>query len=558
MKVDYLVKNAKIFTSDEKQPYAEAFAVRNGKFVYVGDAAGLAGYEGEIRDLSGKFIMPGIIDPHVHICTSAANYYSEGMDVIPETGKKECLAYIAEAVAKNPEKAEYRFFMGLSQLQGEKLRKEELDAICAEKNILILESEAHSIWCNSRVLRENGITEDTPDIAPGLSYYERDENGKLTGYLVEMTEVPIAMADAAKVTKEQIRNFLTDFFRYEAAHGVTVMFEAGTPGALDFHERVYQVMCEMDREGKLPVTIEGSYSLYDERQFSGAVDVLKEYSVRFRTPHVKVRTMKIMLDGTLAIHTACLVNPYADTGTRGGTVVSTERLTAFLLELNEAGFDLHVHTVGEGAVREVLDAVENAKKKLGDSFRIHVTCAHIEIMCDEDMNRFRELDVTPDFTPFWHGGNCVSGGHRKAVELLGAERADKMYRCMTMWDTGAEVTWSSDSVSFGKAFLDTWNPFVGMEVGMTRKDVNLAAVPGDYSTAEFWPQEKECIPMDRMLLGYTINAAKQLRLDADKGSVEAGKDADYLVFEKDLFAVTTAELRHTVPQEVVTAGRTIR
>lgn len=398
------------------------------------------------------------------------------------------------------------------------------------------------------------MTEEAEDIAPGLSYYERDENGKLTGYLIEMTEMPVTLSHSNSITKETIRKGLDPMIRFLCSYGITTVFEAATPGALPFHERVYEVLSEMDKEGNLPIHIEGSYTIYDSKQLPYAVSELKRYDAKFNTKHFRARTMKIMMDGTLGIRTASLVEPYCDTKTKGGTVISVEQLTKLLLELNENGFDLHVHTVGEGAVRTVLDAVENARNILGDSYRVGVTCAHIEIMCDEDIDRFAKLGVHANFSPFWHGGNCVSGGFEKAVEFLGPERARKMYRCMTMWDTGANVTWSSDSVMFNDHVLDTWNPYVGFNVGMLRRDLELAAVPGDYSTTEFWPEEKECIPIDRMIKGYTVNGAKQLRLDESQGSIEEGKDADYLVFEKSLIEMDPKEIRDTKPESVYLCG----
>ena len=555
MKADYIVKNATVFTSDSRNPSARAFAVKDGKFIYVGDEAGLSGFEGEVKDLGGKFVMPGLLDAHVHICSSVCGQYAPRAQFVAGASKQECLAFIADYIKDHPDQDLYKFMMGLVQLGGEKLNKADLDAICSDHKIIILEGECHSLWCNSLTLQEAGVTEDTEDIVPGLSYYERDENGKMTGYLIEMTEMPITLSHSKTITKEQIRHSLDGMLKFLTSHGVTTVFEAATPGALEFHERVYEVLCELDNEGKLPINVEGSYTLYDPKQFDGAIEGLKSYNRRFHTEHVKARTMKIMMDGTLGIRTACLVNPYTDTGTTGNTVITVERLTQLLKDLNENGFDLHVHSVGEGAVRTVLDATENAKRELGDAFKMQITCAHIEIMCDEDIERFAELGVFANFTPFWHGGNCISGGHEKAVSFLGEERADKMYRCITMWNTGATVTWSSDSVMFNDYVLDTWNPYVGFEVGMTRKDLNLAAVPGDYSTVPFYPQAKECISVEQMILGYTINSARQLRLDGLKGSIEAGKDADFLVFGKSLLDMDPKEIRLTVPESVYLRGK---
>ena len=152
MKADKIIKNAKIFTSDSKRPLATALAVRDGKFIYVGDEAGLQAYEGEVTDLGGKFIMPGIIDSHVHITTGVGFEYTDlGVPVMCAT-KKESLAFMADYIQKNPGLKRYRFMMERTCLNGEDLSKEDLDAICPDAEMLVLEGEVHSNWVNSKIL----------------------------------------------------------------------------------------------------------------------------------------------------------------------------------------------------------------------------------------------------------------------------------------------------------------------------------------------------------------------------------------------------------------------
>lgn len=122
-KADYIVKNAKVFTSGDRTPYAEGFAVKDGKFIYVGDENGLSEYEGEVRDLGGKFIMPGLIDSHVHICSSICGMSAPRAEFILADGKQGCLQFIADYIKENPDRELYKFMMGLCQLHGENLQK---------------------------------------------------------------------------------------------------------------------------------------------------------------------------------------------------------------------------------------------------------------------------------------------------------------------------------------------------------------------------------------------------------------------------------------------------
>ena len=123
MKVDRIIKNAKIFTADKDNPLATALAVKEGKFVYVGDEAGLSEYEGEVTDLGGKFIMPGIIDSHVHITTGVAFVYADLGEFVVCNNKQEALAFMADYIAKHPGMEPYRFMLQRALLNGEELIK---------------------------------------------------------------------------------------------------------------------------------------------------------------------------------------------------------------------------------------------------------------------------------------------------------------------------------------------------------------------------------------------------------------------------------------------------
>ena len=184
MKADKIIKNAKIFTSNKDNPQAAALAVKDGKFVYVGDEAGLSDYEGEVTDLNGNLIIPGIIDSHVHVSLGVGFEYTDFGVYVECTNKIEAMDFMAKYVKDNPGMERYRFELERDLLQGELITKEELDAICPDGELLILESEAHSVWVNSMLLNKHGITDDTPDIVPGLSYYVR-KDGHVTGNVYE-------------------------------------------------------------------------------------------------------------------------------------------------------------------------------------------------------------------------------------------------------------------------------------------------------------------------------------------------------------------------------------
>ena len=549
MKADRIIKNAKIFTADKDKPMASALAVKDGKFVYVGDEAGLSDYEGEVTDLGGKFIMPGIIDSHLHITSGVAFEYADMGEVIEIDGKQAILNFIADYIQKHPGLERYRFKLEKKRLLGEDLVKEDLDAICQGAEIQILEGENHSTWVNSRILEKHGITDESPDPVPGLSYYVR-KDGHVTGNLLEITaQVPILFDSAMDYTDEQIDAALQRWIDFCVSHGVTGCFDAGNPAIHDFEERVYDHLRALDEQGKLPVHVEGCYVVAAKWEVEQGLKELKRYREKYNTENMKINTMKIFMDGTQTIHTAAMVTPYEGTNDVGGIAFNKEDLAEVIKKLNAEGLDLHLHTIGERSSRTALDAVELARKDLGDDFHVRVTCAHLEIQDDADLMRFAKLGVIANFTPHWHAGDI------SFYSTTIGKRASKMFRCKTLWDSGALVTWSSDNVAF--ADFVTWNPYLCMEVGMTRQITEKTNGYEYTRIPEPFPPANEKMSIEEMILGYTINGAKQLGIEDKKGSIEAGKDADYLVFDKDLLTAEHEGFSFILPEEVYYRGKKV-
>ena len=548
---DKIIKNAKIFTADKDNPQATAIVVKDGKFVYVGDESGLSEYEGEVTDLGEKFIMPGIIDSHVHVTMPVGFEYADMGERLEPEGKQEALDIMAKSIRENPGQKRYRFIMEKKYLKGEDIVKEDLDAICPDAELQIQEDEGHSIWVNSKILEKHGITDDTPDPIPGLAIYVRDKDGHVTGNCIEgAAEIPIILDSSMELTDEQVDAALKRWIDFSVEHGVSCVFDAGLPGDARFHEKVYKRLKALDEQGKLPVYVDGSLVINAEKDAKEGLEEVKRFNREYNTQHLKVHTMKVFMDGTQKIHTAAMVTPYVDVGTTGTTAFSAKGICELLKDLNEANLDLHLHTVGERASRTVLDGVEMAKKELGDSLHVKVTCAHLEIQDDADLDRFAKLGVIANFTPHWHVGET-----KVSATWLGEERSKKQFRCKTVWDSGALVTWSSDEINF-EDFIP-WNPYLGMEIGMTRKTTDNTRI-WDWERCEtIFPPEDERMTIEEMLLGYTINGAKQLGIEDKKGSITAGKDADYLVFDNDLLTADQDGFSQNKPKEVYFSGKKV-
>lgn len=553
--VDTIIKNANIYTSDESNPYATAIAIKDDKFVYVGDEEGLKNFEGPVVDAGGKTILPGFMDAHTHLPASLVSLTLGEIYVIEGEGKDECLTAMKKVVDEHPDAPLYSFMLQLKDLQGEILTKEDLDTkVSANKEIFILESEVHSCWANSKALEVVGYDDNTPDMKEGLSYLVR-QDGHITGNAYEGMSFELMMRHAADLDESVMRSEFKRWIEFCKKAGVTAVFEAGTPGSPLLTEKGLKVLCEMDKAGELPIYINSSYMVYNPAQAKDAVEYIAYLNKTYNTEHVKVDTFKIMMDGTLAIKTAALVEPYEGTDYKGETLFNSDEIASILKQVNEKGFNFHTHCVGEGAIRTVLDGIEKAKNELGDNFNVKCTIAHNEIMADSDILRFKELGVIANCTPWWNSGACISGGYEKAQQILG-ERADKLYRAKSLCDSGAIVTWSSDNTMFGD--FECWSPMLGFEVGMTREITEQTVIdPMAIGLMEKFPSSNECLSIEDMIKGYTINAAYQINMDDVKGSITVGKDADYQIYNEDLFEVSPSTFSHISPSEVYFAGKQV-
>ena len=183
----------------------------------------------------------------------------------------------------------------------------------------------------------------------------------------------------------------------------------------------YQAAAALDREGRLPLRYEGSYIIDVEDQFSGAVKELKRLRRAYGGERLKFNTIKIMFDGVSEIRTSAVLEPFiGEVDDRGKTLVDSVRLRDFILELHAEEIDLHLHTVGDAAVRSALNAVEAAHNELGRSPNVRITLCHLELIDDSDFDRFSKLNIFSNFSPQWHGG------HIQGAELtLGQERYDR-------------------------------------------------------------------------------------------------------------------------------------
>ncbi|MCH8072145.1 MAG: amidohydrolase [Proteobacteria bacterium] len=537
-----VLTNGQIYTVDDSQPWAEAVAIENGRFEYVGDADGVKAFidsDTVEYDLQGRFVLPGLVDSHTHPGLVARSVDYVELPWTPET-KKEMFDALLAYADENPDKEFIvggRWPTGLFGEEGP--NRHELDAVLPDRPVILTDTSGHAQWLNTNALEVLGIDRNTPDPIPGLSYLYRDADGEPTGWIKE--RAISAQLAAAGIGDQVSADSLAGFLEYLSALGVTVVFDAGNS------EEGYKAAAELDRNNRMPLRYEGSYRIEVEDQFSGAVQELKRLRKTYGGKRLRFNTIKIMFDGVSEIRTSAVLEPFlGEEDYRGRTVVDAPRLSNFILELHDEQIDLHLHTVGDAAIRTALDAVEIARAELGGQPDIRITFCHLEIIDEADFDRFKKLNIFSNFSPQWHGG------HIQGAQLtLGQARYDRMFTVQPLLDRDVSVAFSSDITNAGKWRTDRASPYFGMQVGHTRVEPEFGA------KATIRPPENERLSVEDMIRGYTLNGAAQLGLDNELGSIEVGKVADLVVLDRNLFEVLPSQIKSTRPTAVLMEGKLI-
>lgn len=493
---------------------AEALAVRGDRIVYVGDEAGLEPYLGrrtERVDLSGGALFPGFIDAHNHLLWSG----TEGLDVdlYAATTLDELLAAIAERAEASPEEPWVRGGGWDVSLFNASLNRGQLDAIVPDRPVYMSSADGHSAWVNSRALALAGVSAATPDPPGGI--IERDAAGEPTGVLRE---------DAASL----VSDLLPDYSRAQAAQGLReAQSEANSYGLTTVidpfaEEWMLAAYRRADRGGRLTVRVYAALEVPggDPAQAVAEMDALRR---RYSGGRLTINAGKLYIDGVIESKTARMIEPYAD-GSNGELLTTDAALLATVLALDAAGYQVHAHAIGDGAVRQILDAVAGLEAQRGPADR-RPLIAHIEVIDPEDVPRFAALGAYADFQMLWAYPDPYITDW--TIPFIGEERARSLYPIGSVYRAGGTIVAGSDwSVS-------SMNPWEAIEVAVTRRD---PVAGGEALNAE------QAIPLEVAIAAYTEVGARAVFAEGCLGSLEVGKKADLVLVDRDPFTIDPAEL----------------
>jgi len=522
---DLLVENAAILTLDPARPRAAALAVKDGRVLAVGGAELAARYacpdRTERLDLAGRTVLPGLIDAHGHLRS-----LGEGLrrvELVGTTSYEQVLARVHERLATS-EPGEWLRGRGWDQNDWpvrEYPTRERLDALGTRNPILLTRIDGHAALVNGAALKAAGIDASTPD--PPGGEIVRDAAGVPTGVLID-TAVDLAAAAAPRPSRAERQAALLAGAERCLEVGLTTIHDAG----IDYDD--WDAYRELVDAGRLPLRVYamlGDTGWPVEEWFRRAPEI-------GRRGLLTVRTVKIYADGAMGSRGAALLADYTDRpGHRGLLVQPLEKIEAIVRRAIPAGFQVAIHAIGDRGNREALEVLARAAAGAKDA---RPRIEHVQMLAPEDVSRFASLGVIPSMQPT----HCTSDMYWVA-ERVGPERARLAYAWRSLIAAGAA------RLPLGSDFpVESPNPFWGLHAAITRQDASGSPAGG------WHPEER--LTLDEALRGFTVDAAYAAFEEGEKGSLAAGRLADFIVVDRDPLEVSPASLRETSVLETWVGG----
>lgn len=538
VKADMVIHNAKVYTVDAQRSQAQAIAVKGNKIIYVGNNAGVdkhVGYNTQLINAKKRLVLPGLHDIHTHPLEAG----DESINCVLTA--TENLNQHLSRIQNCAQGVNNDWVLGWGHalttlLEAEQDPKAYLDAISTDVPIVIMESTSHSMWVNSAALEEVGF--DANSANPPGGVIVKNANGQPNGLLLDTAGDMVmhaAFANPSNQDKNSHYQSLLWSLNELKKNGITSLANA----RLYWKRGYLDAWKKADRNWKLTVRATMALWAYPEELNDPAqIQQLKNLYSDNPGDFLKVNQIKMYNDGITINTTAAMFDKYLkdydlNIGSDNGLNYFDEnRMANYIAELETHGYDFIIHAIGDRGVSESLNAIEIAKGtngNIGRERRHRLT--HVEFVDHLDVPRFNQLGVTADFQVA--GTWTLPGQHSHIeTELLGAERLARQIPMAEIYNTGANVTLSSDWD------VSSLNPFVGMMHSLQRGNQSLP----DIATA---------------IEAYTINAAYAQGQDDKLGSIEVGKLADFTIVDKNILSLATNKIGNTKTLMTILDGEVI-
>ncbi len=534
---DMIIANARVYTVNPQQKWAEAIAVRGDKIIAVGDRKQIEALRGpatKVIDAGQRLLLPGFTDCHIHFMDGSLGLTRvdlNGATTIAEI-QKRVKAY-ADAHPKEP------WIQGMgwtyptfapTGLPNKKI----LDDIVPDRPVYLVAFDGHSSWANSKALAMAGIDRNTPD--PPNGKIVRDENGDATGALKEAAGDLVGSKTPVPTRAERL-DALRKGIHEANRVGLARVHSAGQ----DFE--YLDLYNELRNRGELTLRFYVAYFL-NPPGLTPQSTALIEDARRQYSPNddwIAGGVVKTMLDGVVEAHTAAMLAPYADDPTQSGKLFwDPDKYKATIANLDARGLQIFTHAIGDKSVRLALDAYQNAAA-VNHTKDARPRIEHIETISAADIARFGKLGVIASMQPLHSYPDDDTLGIW--ARNIGPERASRAWVWRSIQAKGGRLAFGSDWP------VVTLNPWPGVQTALTRQ-TSEGNPPGG-----FIPQQR--LSLEDTIRGYTLGAAFAGRREKTEGSLEPGKLADFILLDRDLFKIEPSEIDKTEVLITVVGGKIV-
>jgi predicted amidohydrolase YtcJ len=528
---DCLITHARVFTADPNNPHAEAVVVRGPRIVFVGSAEAAEGWRGprtRVVEGQGCTLMPGFIDSHFHLLWGSLEL---GDIQLGEVKTLEDLTAAVKAFASEHPDQAWLVGRGLSYAilpDKQSLTRQHLDAIIADRPLIVFAYDTHTTWANTEALRRASLLKEGKTVGPnseivlgadGLANGELREPGAYRP-IIDLIPLP----DEARK-----RALLHKGLTQAAACGVTSVHN------MDGNAQDLALYAALEDVGELTLRLYVPTSVTPHTPLEALAEAaaLRE---PYQSDRVRSGCVKFFMDGVIESYTALLLSDYADRpGYRGGALFSAEHFTRMAVEADRLGLQIFAHAIGDAAVRRTLDGYEAAQRANGRRDARH-RVEHIELIHPDDLQRFAELGVIASMQPL-HAPPAASDSDVWPARV-GASRWGRSFAWQTLRQAGARLAFGSDWP------VVTQNPMRGLHMALNRQP--------------WWPGlPEQRQTLEAALIAYTRDAAYAEFQEHQKGQLRAGMLADLVLLSEDIFAVPVEQIDQVWPVLTMCDGQIV-
>jgi predicted amidohydrolase YtcJ len=535
---EQILFDGKVFTGDPQNPYAEAVAIRGDKIVAAGSFAEVeksVSAKAERIDLEGRSLFPGFIDSHSHSIDGGLSLISA--DASEKVHRLDQLAPFVDNAKKTRTgmRGDILEILGLPLefwSHPDVLNAEFSTGAYEKQSVILRGMDGHTAWANRALLQRAGITADfLKKLSAGeRSYYGVDEEMRPNGFLVDAgTEkieplLPAASADGLLAAGRAA-------VQYNYSLGITAWLD---PLASDYVLRAYKMLAD---RGELTSEVVAFPRVLANDPVAELAEVQKTREAYKNVPNLHVTGIKVFADGVAEYpsQTANLSRPYKNTGRNGDLLFDPKKFAELCVAADKQGLIVHVHALGDGAVRAALDGIAAARRANGNSGLPH-TLTHEQFVLPQDFPRFRELGVVSALQLYWAEASSDT------IEILKPYVDPEIYRwqypARSILDSGGIISGASDWP------VSTANVFLAIYQAETRRGPEGVLDPS------------QDMPREAMFYAYTRNSARAMNMDSI-GTIAAGKRADLVLLDRDVLTVSPEEMRDTKVVWTMVAGKTV-